>query len=169
MPKRSDKIREQKVAKPSNPTTAKRYAFWYSLPIFYRKNAPKLIEELGFEIPEDLLDVLECRSKTEFAKKYKVSRNQLLRWEVSDFFKKDVKEFEKITNVKNLLKYINASFTRKVIKEADAPRVKLWHQLYAGYIEKEKHDHTGEIKTTVELTEEQKKELAKEVLKSMEK
>ena len=169
MPKRGGKKNTQKVSKPTKAKEAELYALWLSFPIFLRKTAPAFIKEMGFNIPEEYQEIFEIKTKTQFESVYNITRKQLNTWEQCEWFTKKVAEFEKLTDVRHLKKDIDASFSRKVIKEADAPRVKLWHQLYAGYIENQEHKHTGEIKTTVELTEEQKKELAQEILKNLEK
>jgi len=161
MPKKGGGKKLNKVKKPTKMREAELWAFFCSLPKFLRKKEPRVIQEMGYDIPEELDEIFEIRTKKQFEEKYTITSKQLGIWEQCDWFKKKVAEFEKMTDVRHLKKDIDASFSRKVIKEGDAPRVKLWHQLYAGYIENQEHKHSGEIKTTVELTEEQTKELMK--------
>ena len=44
-----------------------------------------------------------------------------------------------------MIKDIDFHFTQMTIKESDAPRVKLWKQLYEGWVEKQKSKVSGSL------------------------
>lgn len=121
MPKQGVKKKLRKVKNPTKKREAELFAFWSSLPIFLRRKEPRIIEEMGYNIPIEFKEIFEIRTKTQFEEVYKVTKKQLIEWEKCDWFQKRVREYEKLTDVRQLKKDVDQSFTRKVIKEADAP------------------------------------------------
>ena len=137
------------------------YLIWYNLPIIIKrlafKNKIEEIKALGFDINDPLIKILvNIKTKTDFAIKFKLERKTLNRWEETKEFKE--KSDERINDmVIKHKKDIDFNFTIKTMKEADAKRVKLWKQLYEGWEEKQKIEHSGKLSLS-NLFDESKKD-----------
>lgn len=113
---------------------AKLFALWLSIPAIIKKMSVAQKKDLGFE-EEDFLELTELKTRTAFGKKYKVTSQQLCRWEKREDLQEMARQFDLDSNVLKFTKDVNFSFTRKTIKEADASRVKLWKQIFEGWQE----------------------------------
>ena len=145
------KRKSENVKKPYLERKAKLYAFWKSMPvalhsIYYKPTGMTKIGEMGFDIDDEVfIKLISIRSRTEFGKTFGVSLRQLERWDGSEIVQKWTEEFNKQSNVLRFKKDVDFHFTRKVVTEADAPRVKLWKQLYEGWQEKQKVEYEGKV------------------------
>jgi uncharacterized protein (DUF849 family) len=123
---------------------AELYAFWLSVPgiMKQKKNAyfKELVKNSKFK-DEEIEKIINANTTTEIAEALDTSRMQLARWGKMDWVKKKVDYFNKFNNVMRFKKDIDYSFTQATIKSADAARVKLWKQLYEGWVEKSSNLH----------------------------
>jgi hypothetical protein len=121
----------------TKPDAFEIYILWYTLPRGVRRLQDATLEGLGFDLEDPLFNELrQIRTRTQFAKRYNVTRTTMWSWEKRDDFIDKVKEFG---NREILLQYkrdIDFAFTEKTKIEGDAARVKLWKQLFEGWEEK---------------------------------
>ena len=114
---------------------------WKSIPVALRKlnrEKPKRLTELGFDTKDsEFTKLLEINTKTEFAEKFKVTIQQLNRWDRSKVVQKITDEINSKSNVLRFRKDIDFNFTMMTMRESDASRVKLWKQLYQGFKEEQ--------------------------------
>lgn len=122
---------------------AKLFAFWLSLPgiakdVNYFKRARKPLQE------EDSLitKLVDCKTISEVGKLLDVDSVTLYRWKTSNDIKKLVRYFDHNNQALRFKNDVDYAFTRATIKHADAPRMKLWKQLYEGWEEKSSQTHT---------------------------
>ena len=131
---KKNKSQSQIVANPQYKRESFLYAFWCSIPLALRELPIQQVMKMGYDIDDnEFAKLVNCKSKTQFAKMYKVSRRQLDRWDASPNHQKLVEKLNKQSNVLRFKKDIDFHFTRKTIKEADAARVKLWYELFVGF------------------------------------
>lgn len=145
---------------------------WYMIPASFRNLVRSELERLG--LPEWFVTLCAFRTQGEFAKGFKISPHTLSRWVNMDQFKRDCEVFNN-GFIKEFYKaQIDHSFTQKVIKYGDAPRVKLWKELFDGHvttIKVEQQDEFSELvsqMTTEELREviALKKKIAERIAKA---
>ena len=165
MARKNSQKHTRKVKHPYFESVAKTYAFWLSIPFIVHKAVsvanddglpldPEKLKDIGIDPDDkDYIKLAKIRTKTEFAKAFNVSRRQLYAWEKSEEVQKWVDEFNRANNILKFKKEVDFAFTRKVIKEADASRVKLWKQLYEGWVEKEAVEHSGDMVFNINIQE----------------
>jgi len=111
---------------------------WNSIPVALKKLELDKVRDLGFDVKDSLfLKLLKIRTKTEFAKEFKISAKQLTRWDKSKVVQKITDDINKASNVMRFKKDIDFNFTMMTMKESDAARVRLWKQVYEGFKEEE--------------------------------
>lgn len=164
-----------KTKRPYKQKEAKLFALWCSIPAvlfaLFREQPHKL-KTLGYDIEDKSKDglavLLECRSRSAFARKFDIDIDTLYVWSRSESHKKWVEEYNHECNVMKFKKDIDFNFTQKTIMHSDAARVKLWKQLYEGWIEKSKQefgDNVQPFNITI-VQDPQKKEPKKDKKKS---
>jgi hypothetical protein len=121
----------------------KLFAFWLSLPGIakdkdYFKRARKPLQE-----EESLItQLVDCKTIPQVAKLLDVDSVTLYNWKKSNAIKKLVRYFDHNNQALRFKNDVDYAFTRATIKHADAPRMKLWKQLYEGWEEKSSQTHT---------------------------
>lgn len=111
------------------PEVFAKFLRWYALPGVLRGKPRNLIEKAGISDPETL-DLLEIKSQKDFGEKFKLGQNTVTEWkqkvvkaeifgEAKDFFK-------------SLTPNIYGAFYLKALHYADAPRVRLWEEIFHG-------------------------------------
>ena len=104
------------------------YVLWKSLPAILRGQEPRIYEQL--KITDELvLQLLEIKNQTQFAKKFDVKDLATL----TDWNKK-IEEHDLLKNkrkewAKRLTSNIVLALYKKALIEGDAARIKLWYQL----------------------------------------
>lgn len=137
----------QGTKKPAKIQTAKLYALWKSIPFAFRQMSLEKLASLGCDVDDDIfVKLISCKTKKKFAEVFNTGERTLLRWDNSDTVQKMTEEFNRQSNVLRFKKEIDFNFTQKTIKESDAARVKLWKQLFEGWVEKSKTELGGDLK-----------------------
>jgi len=131
------------------------FVLWISIPGIVRKTynlsneageriGIERVRDFGFDVDDTLLKtLLEIKTQSEFAKKFDVNMGTLSEWKHTTYYKKCIAAMIDETCVQRYKKEIDFVFTQKTIKEADAPRVKLWYQLFQDYSDKVVNEVTG--------------------------
>jgi hypothetical protein len=122
-----------------NRGKAKLLAFWQSIPAalkekdyFQKVKNVKITNE-----EEDLLPrLLMAKNLSDIADILEVETATIRRWQKTNFVKRHTEKFDSWNNVMRFKKDIDYAFTQKTIIHGDAARVKLWKQLYEGWVEK---------------------------------
>jgi len=164
--KKKKRITSDKVQKPVREREARLYALWKSIPtilhtMVHKDGGEAKLRDMGIDIKdEELMELIRIRFKSDFSKRFKICLKQLERWDNSEIIQEWVDEFNQKNNVLKHKKDIDYNFTMKTKKEADAARVKLWKELYEGWSEKQKVEHSGTISLAelFEKAEQKKKE-----------
>ena len=152
--KKGGKKKSNNVQNPYLVNTAKLYALWQSIPhalhVMNEKPAGIIrIKNMGFNLDDGVfVKLLKIRTKTEFNKEFKVSMKQMKRWDDSEKIQEWIDDLSRQSNVMRFKKDVDFHFTQRTIKEGDAKRVKLWKQLYEGWRETQKIEHSGGISLT---------------------
>ena len=127
--------------KPSkkNEATYKIYVMWRVLPrVVHRMNEAQL-DAIGMDRADPITKkMIGCSSMTAFGKEFGIGREALYEWERSKQFAKDYRKSMMSFNYEKYAADVLFSFTQKTIKEADAPRFKLWAQFFMEWLEKQK-------------------------------
>ncbi len=129
---------------PQNLKTAKLYAFWKSIPAAIKdtKYFQKVKNiEIGEEEESILPKLVEAKTKKDVAAILGVNYDVVMAWDKSPWVEKMVDKFDRENNVMRFKKDVDYSFTQATIREADAARVKLWKQIYEGWVEKSSNIH----------------------------
>lgn len=139
MAKKSKKPKKRMVTngdkKPYKADVFNLYIFWSAIPRALKKLNILTLEELGFDIEDNIFQkLLQIKNKYQFAKIFKVSRQAIWEWEHSEGFIQKLKEFSNEDILMRYKKDVDFSFTQKTISEADAARVKLWKELFEGFV-----------------------------------
>jgi hypothetical protein len=155
MPKKKYKVKNM-VPRNRN---AQLYAFWLSIPgVLKNKRSAyfkDIIKDSKFK-DKEIDAILEAKNLKEVAIALNTSREQLSRWHKMDWVQKRIDYFNKFNNVMRFKKDIDYSFTQATIKSADAARVKLWKQLYEGWVEKSSNLHEFDENNIVGIQEQLK-------------
>ncbi len=145
---------------------AKLFAFWMSLPgiakdtkYFERAHVPKLDPD-----QEGIIgDLVNATTIAQVSKILDVETHTLIRWKKNTAFKRMVEKFDKNNDAMRFKKDVDYSFTRATIKHADAARVKLWKQLYEGWVEKDAKVHELDAENIIGIQEQLKALAAKNI------
>ncbi len=145
---------------------AKLFAFWMSLPgiakdekYFERASAPKLDPDQESIIK----DLVNTSKLVDVSKLLDVEVHTLIRWKKNPAFKKLVEKFDMNNDATRFKRDVDYSFTRATIKHADAARVKLWKQLYEGWVEKDAKVHELDAENIIGIQEQLKALAAKKI------
>lgn len=123
---------------------AKLFAFWLSLPGIAKDQKyieQALIPKLDPHQQSLIKDLVECDTIAQVANVLNVEYHTLARWKKNKAIKKMVEFFDKNNDAVRFKRDVDYSFSRATIKHADAARVKLWYQLYQGFVEKSSQTH----------------------------
>ena len=151
------------------------FILWASIPTLVRtiynneKQRPKL-KEMGYPIEDTLFaDLIDCKTSYAFCKKFDVGKNQPTIWKKEDpEMTKKIEEMSFKSNVLQFEKDVDFAFTQRTIQKADAPRFKLWKQVFKGWTEKSGIEHSGSIRTIQELVMDAEKTVETEKQKDKE-
>ena len=103
------------------------FMLWLSLPSVFMGKPDSYLESVGIKNEEEK-ELLKIKNLTQFAEKFKLKAGTLSRWKkqitteqttdkTKDYFKK-------------LSKNIYGAFYHSAIKHGDAPRVRLWEEIF---------------------------------------
>lgn len=111
------------------------YLQWASLPTIVKSLPVHQLASLGFDATENPLleKLISLRFKKDFCREFRVSVDTIADWEKRPDFEQRLQQIRNRNQILRFEKEIDFAFTMKVLKEADAPRVKLWKQLYGGF------------------------------------
>jgi hypothetical protein len=114
------------------------YALWRSMPLVFHELPTAKLASMGYDVDDELFQKLvSCKTKTQFKEMFHLSWETLADWDTNKEVQKMIDDFNKQSNVLKFKKDIDFHFTQATIREADAARVKLWKQLYEGWVEKQ--------------------------------
>jgi len=114
------------------------YALWRSIPLVFHELPVSKLASMGCDIDDEVFQkLITCKTKTQFKEIFHLSWATLKDWDTNKEVQKMVDDFNKQSNVLRYKKDIDFHFTQATIREADAARVKLWKQLYEGWVEKQ--------------------------------
>lgn len=113
------------------------YLLWRSIPALLSLLPESEQRKMGYDVDDPLFkQLIAIKTKTEFCTLMKVSTTLPSTWEKDPEYADKVRQLSLTNHVLRFQKDIDFSFTQKVIKNGDAPRMKLWKQLYEGWTEK---------------------------------
>ena len=142
--KKSQKVSFDKVKEPYKTREAQMVALWLSMPFVMHGMDSKKLKGLGYDVEDsDFTKVVACSTRTELAAVLKMTREQIHRWEVTDWMAKRVAELNLQSNVMRFKKDIDYNFTQRTLRQGNAAEVKLWKQLYEGWIERSRNEDPG--------------------------
>lgn len=110
------------------------YVYWKSLPAMLRKLSVVQLTDMGFN--PDMISMMQIKTNTDFAAQFGVSRDSLTAWKQLERFPNDVRRMIDNSIVSTYKSAVDHKFTLMTLQHGDAPRVKLWKQIYEGYTDK---------------------------------
>jgi len=115
------------------------YALWRSMPLVFHELPVSKLASMGCDVDDEIFQkLITCKTKTQFKEMFHLSWETLADWDVNKEVQHMINDFNKQSNVLRFKKDIDFHFTQATIREADAARVKLWKQLYEGWVEKQR-------------------------------
>lgn len=143
------------VAKEKNyPREFEIYVIWKSLPHLLRGKSSEQLEKLGYVGYDDgiLGEIMHIKTKTEFASHFGIKQMRtLINWD--NTIDKHSLLFDAVKHwSKRLSANVMASLYKNILRDGDAPRIKLWLQIVEEWEEKTKTDvgFSQELKELVE-------------------
>ena len=132
------------------------YILWASLPSIVRKLKDTDLLSMGYPIEDPMFKkVIESHSQNQFCLAFGINKNRPAIWRKRDpEIETRIADLAHKTNVLRFEKDINFAFSQKTLRNADAPRVKLYHQLFKGWTEKSGVEHSGKVTTLHQLIRE---------------
>jgi len=117
------------------------FAYWYSIPGQLRNSkyfkVSKFVDpSLEPEIQEKVAALMHAKTHADAAKIIGTAQKNFTLWKEDKEFKELLTRFDSHNNSLKFKRDVDYSFTQATIKHADAARVKLWKQLYEGWVEK---------------------------------
>jgi len=128
-----------------------KYAEWLAFPSIIRKMEDSNIRILGIN-PDEIDPILKITTRVELSKVIGFSRESMNRWEGETEFRK-IREEKELEYMGKQTPNVMAAFYKGAIKEGDAPRMKLWMQIYRKFVEKQEQKHTVDLDAVKELTQ----------------
>lgn len=114
------------------------YALWRSIPLAFHELPASKLASMGYDVDDETFKkLISCKTKTQFKEMFNVSWDCLTYWDINKEVQAMIDEFNKKSNVLKFKKDVDFNFTQATIREADAARVKLWKQIYEGWVEKQ--------------------------------
>lgn len=108
------------------------FLYWMTLPPTIRgMNAEIAIKEFG--VDTDAAPILAIRTQKEFTEVFDVSEPTLAKWRQAARFEDDLDMARKRNISDRWMNRITESFSKATEQHADAPRVKLWMELFGNY------------------------------------
>lgn len=130
------------------------YLAWRSIPAMLRSLKEEDLKRMGYPVDDPIfMAMLSLKTKKAFCEHFKIAINQPTRWEADADFMAKVHQVSVQQNVMRFKADVDFSFTQKVMREGDAQRVKLWKQLFEGWVEKEEHRNLNVTTTPAQLVE----------------
>lgn len=127
------------------------FRFWRSLPPMLLGKSKEQLINMGFD-DEEALDLLQIRTMKAFAEKFGIDEDTVYLWR-----KRMIDDGEPYGDwkiwAKRLTRNVQTALYAGAVKEKDAPRIKLWHQLTEGWKDSSSVDHSGNITFTSILDE----------------
>ena len=138
------------------------FVWWRSIPAILRRTLPEKLNELGFDTEDAIfMKLLSIKSRTAFAREFEVSIETLTDWSVTTRFKNEVQGLIERYNVLPFEKDMAFHFTQAAIRDADAPRVKLWYQIFKQWQEKSTVKLTDPISELLDAIYRERQQLVK--------
>lgn len=128
-----------------NPDIYEKYKLWKSLPTMWKgMKRGDLIEKFGIE-DEDMLDLLECKTQGEFAKKYGLDISTTTDWNhrMNDEGIDYLSDIKKWAN--KLTKNVTLAHYNKLIRKFDPVSADIWYKVMADFNEKKQIEHSGKL------------------------
>ena len=123
------------------------YALWRSMPFIFHEMGLQRLAGIGCDVEDETFKKLvSCKTKTQFMEAFKIHSQALAEWDKSEVVQKMIDDFNIQSNVLKFKKDVDFHFTQKTIKESDAARVKLWKQIFEGWVETSKTELDGKLK-----------------------
>jgi len=114
------------------------YALWRSMPLVFHDLPIAKLASMGCDVNDETFQqLIQCKTKTQFKEMFHLGWETIVAWDRNKKVLKMIDDFNKESNVLRFKKDIDFHFTQATMREADAARVKLWKQLYEGWIEKQ--------------------------------
>jgi DNA-binding XRE family transcriptional regulator len=148
--KKGKKVNSRKFPNLDGFTAKEMFAQWVAFPSLLRKFSEVQRDQLGLDAT-DIDSLLLLQTREEFAKAIGMSRRNLYNYENEEDFNGLVQKFKKRWGGKRTPNMILALY-KEGVREGDAPRVKLWHQIFEDFTEKQETKHTVDLKEVKELT-----------------
>lgn len=144
----------KKERKPRRKADFMTYLLWRSIPsiirTIYKKQGKEKIQELGFDTDDEIFMLLiNLDTRTKFIKEFSINKNTITNWENRSDFNNELNRVIEKVNVLQFKKDVDYHFARATIKNADAARVKLFKQLYEGWVEKSEQKNTDTLAVDV--------------------
>ena len=99
-----------------------------------RGESETTLRKLGWE-QEEMIQLLQIRTQKDFTSRFKVGHTTLAKW--NDKIEKEGLDREIIgQSAHELTKNVVFALYRKAMSEGNAPEVKLWFQLFEGYVDR---------------------------------
>jgi len=129
---------KKKNKKVNNKKEATLYALWRSIPMIFHDLPLKKLKDMGYDTEDPIFQKLvTCRTKTEFKEMFGLAWQTMVDWDSNKEVLAMIDDFNRKSNVLKFKKDIDYHFTQAAIRGSDAPRIKLWKQLYEGWEEKQ--------------------------------
>lgn len=129
------------------------YILWASIPTYLKRAKMEDLEAIGYPIDDPIFRrLIQCKSQNQFCTEFNIGKNQPKYWR--DHMPEITKQIEDLAQKSNVLRFekdVDFAFTQRTIRNADAPRVKLWKQIFKGWTEKSGVELSGKVTTIQEL------------------
>lgn len=131
------------------------YLLWRSMPALLRTLEQKDLVKMGYETTDPVFQtMLGIKSQNAFCEHFGVSNNQPSRWLQDEVFVAEIEKATRNDHVMKFAKEIDFSFVQSTIRNPEAAKVKLFHQIYRGWSEKIEHLNTNRNIDLLELVKE---------------
>ena len=134
--KKSHKVsKEDQVQEPYKTRESELVALWLSVPLLLHGMDKKGLRGLGYDIDDNggFAKIVSCKTRRELASALGINRQQITRWEETDWMKKKVEELNKQSNVLRFKKDIDYNFTQRTLLSGSGSDIKVWYELFCGY------------------------------------
>lgn len=141
--KQSDKPKKTGKSEVEKKDVFNAFVAWSVLPSNLKMLSPDKLEYYGFK--GVVLDLMDIRTQGDFQKKFDVSPATISRWKKRDDYKEAVRDFRKNFVYGTYKDGIDHKFSQKVLRNPDPASVKLWHELYGDFVQKQELQVSGEV------------------------
>jgi len=128
------------------------YILWNSLPSIFKGETEENLKKAGFSDPLTL-ELLALRTQGDFARKFGIGQDTLSDWNKREDL---IKELDKVRGkwAQKLTSNVIAALYRKILKEGDASRAKLWLQYIENWSERLSLENTGGVNINIRYVDE---------------